>query len=466
MKFTQLLLVLSFGLITEGTLMCAAAQSKVKQDHYQILGVARDASKEEIRQAWLTLHQQLIQKNKGGSPAESLTSIHSEKVERDKLNTAYKILRDPDQRAAYDRGGDAEVARINGEADAQPKQQAQPKHDAHAPHNIHQGNNAGADYVIDQNTAAGAANFSAFWSRTLRADTRLLGRAQEHFSNKNLEALRNANRGKPLILVLVPANGLANDTFGLANIHVYEAHRFNQYIATDRDTPFQEGPGGETLRELWINPLTGQPETAETCYIILEPGANRFTYLCSLSDLAQPSFAGETLRDRFQQASNGALNYEASMPNIACAKIAIPGIPIALPATLKPATSAYVKAFIISALVGLAHGVVNNWLGRSAHVDNTSFLHAPWREWGTAMLFSSIQGTLTERIVGEKFFARLLGSGHLYGFGTLTSGLGSAAQMLGEVIPLSKNYTGYRTVAPNFGSVATVISGLAWAIAE
>ncbi len=72
-------------------------------DYYQLLGVARDASAEEIKKAY----RQLAVKH---HPDKNDGSKESEERFKE-VTRAYEVLRDPDQRASYDRFGEQGLGR-------------------------------------------------------------------------------------------------------------------------------------------------------------------------------------------------------------------------------------------------------------------------------------------------------------------------------------------------------------------
>jgi curved DNA-binding protein CbpA len=77
--------------------MAAADQGGPDRDHYQLLGVVRDALPEEIAQAWR--RQARIE-----HPDRRPTQAGDEAAARFRaLAEAYQVLSDPARRAAYDR---------------------------------------------------------------------------------------------------------------------------------------------------------------------------------------------------------------------------------------------------------------------------------------------------------------------------------------------------------------------------
>lgn len=70
-----------------------------KRDYYQVLGVARDASEEDLKKAYRKLAMQFHpDRNQGDASAEAKFK---------ELNEAYDVLKDAEKRAAYDRFGHA-----------------------------------------------------------------------------------------------------------------------------------------------------------------------------------------------------------------------------------------------------------------------------------------------------------------------------------------------------------------------
>ncbi|HOW84346.1 MAG TPA: DnaJ domain-containing protein, partial [Spirochaetota bacterium] len=66
-----------------------------KRDYYEVLGVAKNATEQELKQAYRKLALKYHpDKNKGDPEAE-------EKFKE--INEAYEVLRDPQKRASYDR---------------------------------------------------------------------------------------------------------------------------------------------------------------------------------------------------------------------------------------------------------------------------------------------------------------------------------------------------------------------------
>lgn len=72
---------------------------KPEPDPYAVLGVARNASPEEIRAAYRELVARYHPDRHQGNPLEELAAAKLAEI-----NRAYEILSDPERRAAYDRG--------------------------------------------------------------------------------------------------------------------------------------------------------------------------------------------------------------------------------------------------------------------------------------------------------------------------------------------------------------------------
>src|SRR5438045_9358807 len=73
-----------------------------KRDYYEVLGVGRSATEEEVKRAYRKLAVKF-------HPDKTPDSPHAEQKFKE-LGEAYDVLMDPDKRAAYDRFGHAAFA--------------------------------------------------------------------------------------------------------------------------------------------------------------------------------------------------------------------------------------------------------------------------------------------------------------------------------------------------------------------
>ena len=84
-----------------GACIAPVAEAKKKKDYYEILGIERGASQEEIKKAYRKMAVQFHpDKNRGNPEAEEKFKEATE---------AYEVLSDEEKRAAYDRFGKAGV---------------------------------------------------------------------------------------------------------------------------------------------------------------------------------------------------------------------------------------------------------------------------------------------------------------------------------------------------------------------
>lgn len=80
-----------------------------KRDYYEVLGVSREASEQELKSAYRRLALQ-------HHPDRNLSNKHEAEEKFKELSEAYGVLADPDKRAAYDRFGHAGVSSSGGYA--------------------------------------------------------------------------------------------------------------------------------------------------------------------------------------------------------------------------------------------------------------------------------------------------------------------------------------------------------------
>ena len=78
-----------------------------KRDFYDVLGVAKDASEEEIKKAYRKLAMKYHPDRNQGKGDEKHAKVSEEKFKE--VKEAYEVLTDANKRAAYDRFGHAGV---------------------------------------------------------------------------------------------------------------------------------------------------------------------------------------------------------------------------------------------------------------------------------------------------------------------------------------------------------------------
>jgi curved DNA-binding protein CbpA len=101
--------------------MTAADSGGPGPDHYQLLGVARGASREEIAQAWRRRARDEHPDSRPGNGGEEVAGRFRALAE------AYRVLGDPGRRAAYDRAlGRGRAAAAMPAAVSVPVRQARP----------------------------------------------------------------------------------------------------------------------------------------------------------------------------------------------------------------------------------------------------------------------------------------------------------------------------------------------------
>lgn len=276
------------------------------------------------------------------------------------------------------------------------------------------------------------ANLSNFWHNAFHDNGMIDLNLRDHFSGLTLQLIREMHPNEPLVIALVPHHNYLNQN----DFNTYEAHQFNRSLLAFPYGSDISGPDNEIIRDIYGN---------EVCYFILHPGASSFIFFASFSDvLEQPE------KRRYLQSYNHEnFNYE-SFTDLSNGRVeTFDGVQLEYGVHRKPPFSTYAKIIAITAATSFLHGLLNNWLGRRAHENNTWFLKAPAREWGTAFLhyftWSLLNSIFTIKSNSQDNFYATGNLSRLIWSNLLTA---SAAQMLGEIIPLP-GYPGRRALAVN-----------------
>lgn len=118
--------------------------SKV-HSHYENLKVARDASAEQVRQAYRGLtRQHHPDRNPGNADAERIMSV---------INVAYDVISDPARRAEHDRWI-AQAEQAEAQAELQARRASRVRPTPHVPHAPYQGAPSGSDEAARQRARA------------------------------------------------------------------------------------------------------------------------------------------------------------------------------------------------------------------------------------------------------------------------------------------------------------------------
>jgi molecular chaperone DnaJ len=81
-------------------------QEVIKEDYYEVLGVTREVSEQELKSAY---RKQALKYHPDRNPGD-----HTAEEKFKSASEAYQVLSDPDKRAAYDRYGHAGVNGAGG----------------------------------------------------------------------------------------------------------------------------------------------------------------------------------------------------------------------------------------------------------------------------------------------------------------------------------------------------------------